>query len=93
MTDIQWDNYAKTLVGIRIHWVSEVTQVKQSGIVYLSTSQDYINNTVINDLPADTVMALNIGQKIEYEATISSVKSTIFGPEVDLNKPVILSIR
>lgn len=92
LTDIQWKDYAKSLIGIRIHWTAKVTEVTEDGTVYLDAGQEMFHSVYLYDVPIETVKTLTKGQVIEFEATIKDV-TTFLGLSIWLNNPVIISTR
>jgi hypothetical protein len=85
MTDIQWDEYVKTLEGVRIEWQGWVEEVKASGSdqVQVMIDMDAPTETMsVQDLyiylPLDQGKSLKKDQPITFVGTISSVLN-LFG--------------
>ncbi len=91
-TEIQWEEYEKSLKGVRVHWTGSVDQVTEDGTVYLDVGESLFHGVYLDGLPRDTLRQLNKGQVIEFEATIKNV-STILGLAIRLDSPTIISIR
>jgi hypothetical protein len=92
LTDLQWEDYKKSLIGLRIHWVASVSEVSDDGTVYLEAGQGSFHSVFLEGVLGDTVKTLNKDQVIEFDATIRDV-NTFLSLAIWLNNPVIISIR
>jgi hypothetical protein len=92
LTEAQWEDYAKSLVGVRVHWTGSVDQVTKDGTIYLDAGQGAFRSVYLDGISQDVWKTLNKDQVIEFEATISRV-TTFLGLSVWLDNPIVVSIR
>jgi hypothetical protein len=80
MTDVQWGEYEKSIVGKRVHWIGYVAEVAKdiTGKNYVwfcieATDCEYnLFERVYFEYPVDKSLALQKGQQITVEGDIES---------------------
>jgi len=93
MTDIQFEEYAKSLKGKRVRWkgyVEDVTEKFFGGykvLVDMDSPNDPISvQDVTFDVSKEQAISLTKDDKIEFEGTISLVFSMLTSLQISLDK-------
>lgn len=89
LTDIQWNDYSKSIIGQRVHWRGTVDEVYTSGTINVDVGQDYFHSVFLDGVPKDIGKTLQKDSVIEFEATIHGIY-TFLGLTVSLNSVVFI---
>jgi len=73
MTELQWDEWLKTLPGRQIHWEGVVTQVQTDGTVVVDLPYEALPRAYLQGLYRVTAASLSKDQHIEFIARIKEV--------------------
>jgi hypothetical protein len=92
MTDLQWEEYRKQILGKRVHWTAMVYEVDEDGKITLDMGEPSWAAIYLEGVPRETLLETNKGSTIEFEATLSDMYDFLFF-YVQLNNPKILSIN
>ncbi len=97
MTDLQFEEYAKTLKGKRIQWGGYVEEVKEKffGGYEVLVDMDHPNEPlsvqdVSFDVPKEQAMALRKDSPVQFEGTISSALNILTSLQVSLDDARLL---
>ena len=93
MTDAQWDNYRKPLVGLRIRWTGWVEEVTDTGRIYIdmdSPDDAWSTSDVNFRIPEEDVLIYNKDQQVTFEGDIDSVSSLLGSVTIKLENAFIL---
>ena len=90
MTELQYADYKKSLIGVRIHLVAEVVEVHEDGEIYLKPPEaSWLSGYIYLDgVPIGTSKLFNKGQIIEFDGTIMDF-TEFLGTTITLYDPVI----
>lgn len=93
LTDAQWDEYRKELLGLRVQWSGWVEEVKSNGEIQVDMDSP---NTVFSTadvyirVPASEATKYNLDQKIKFVGDIQSVTSFFDNPDITLTNITVL---
>lgn len=91
-TDVQWDTYADSIRGVRVHWSGYVLDAKASGEIWIDMdSPDSLLSVqeVYIEVPREDVSKYSKGQKITFTGTIRSAVSVLGNVNVTLQDVTI----
>ena len=87
LTDMQWEDYKPTLVGLRVRWKARVTDISEDGTIYLDTGEEgFLTSVYLDGIARETASKVNKDQIVTVEATITKV-SDILGLSIYLDHP------
>ncbi len=97
MTDAQWNEYEKTIVGKRVHWVGFISEVADDitgtnyvwVCIYSADCEYNFLERVYFEYPVDKSLALQKGQQITFEGDIES-GIALLGFNVKLSNATII---
>lgn len=73
MTDLQWQSYARDIVGERIRFAGNVIEVYEDGRVLIDDCSELLSTCSLYGIPLDVAAELNKGQFVQGEGTVREV--------------------
>jgi len=81
LTDLQWESYAASLAGIRVHWEGTVSEVQRTGTIFVDMGTGWQNIHFLEGVPREIAITLSTDQLIVCDATIvKAVGTPSYGP-------------
>lgn len=97
MTDLQFEEYVKTLIGKRIRWGGYVEDVKEKFfggyevLVDMDSPNDLISvQDVTFEVSKEQALSFNKDSRIKFEGTISSVLDILTSLQISLDKVKVI---
>ena len=84
MTDAQWDDYCKPLVGLRVRWTGWVDGAKDYTsygelLVDMDPPEEVLRSYDVSfRIPKSDILKYNKDQKITFEGDIQNLDETLF---------------
>jgi hypothetical protein len=88
MTDLQKQEYAKTLPGKTVFWIAEVYNVTTDGTMILDNPYGG-GRVTLKGVPIETALAIDKGMLIEFRGMIESFGGS-FGRDIVVVNPVVV---
>lgn len=93
MTDVQFKEYATSMIGKRIHLEGEVIEVYEDyRILFTPDHARIMDRASVKGLPKDVVLKISKDQHISIDATIIEF-TDLLGFQIDVAEPVLYWVR
>ena len=89
LTGMQRKDYLPTLIGKRVRWRADVSDVRENGDVALDLNQRALNTVRLQQVPKATALSFVRNQVIEFEAVITTAEDFL-GLQIQLQLLTLL---
>ncbi len=77
LTDLQWESYAREIIGERIQFAGDVIEVYDDGRVQITEGDGLLSVCILYEVPLDVAATLNKDQFVQGEGTIRDVNTDL----------------
>ena len=96
MTDAQWDNYCKPLIGQRVQWTGWVDEAKDKGNhgelwIDMDSPDEVLSlQDLYFDVPKEDVLKYNKDQKVTFEGDINSISTFLTSLQIRMEDVLVI---